>query len=297
MSRHKVRPALRNFMRSGAPIPEVPFVGPLDGIVNIAAIWAERRLLTDYEGAWCVMRRSSDNDEEEFNFLADGARDQASVTSWQGGGNAFRVTTYDQSGNGRNATQVTAANQPQYVNNVINGMPVLLFDGTDDYLIASWTHTGAALSAHMTAQDVAIVSNDRILVAKAAAQDWNSTDVGTIFHQFTGTDKLGAYRNGDKSKATHPGAGVSYIASSIYDATNHTMYINGVPATAVVSTGSFSTTMIVIGAGQGGGSVDSFANVRIAELVLLSAATPTADHNTIGESQEDEFGISFATVS
>ncbi len=40
----------------------------------------------------------------------------------------------DQSGLGNNASQGTAASQPLYVANAINGYPVLRFDGTDDYL-------------------------------------------------------------------------------------------------------------------------------------------------------------------
>jgi hypothetical protein len=51
-------------------------------------------------------------------------------------GNGFVTTWYDQSGNGRNATQATAANQPQIVSNGVlqtqNGRPTLLFDGIND---------------------------------------------------------------------------------------------------------------------------------------------------------------------
>ena len=55
-------------------------------------------------------------------------------------GNGFVTTWYDQSGNSRNATQSTAASQPQIVSsgNVINlnSKPALSFDGTNDYLEA-----------------------------------------------------------------------------------------------------------------------------------------------------------------
>jgi hypothetical protein len=51
--------------------------------------------------------------------------------------NGFVTTWYDQSGNGRDATQTTAANQPQIVSSgsVIeeNGKPAVQFDGSDDY--------------------------------------------------------------------------------------------------------------------------------------------------------------------
>ncbi|MEM7537240.1 MAG: VCBS repeat-containing protein, partial [Chloroflexota bacterium] len=40
----------------------------------------------------------------------------------------------DQSGNGKDASQATAGNQPTYVVGGVNGRPVVRFDGTDDYL-------------------------------------------------------------------------------------------------------------------------------------------------------------------
>ena len=40
----------------------------------------------------------------------------------------------DKSGNGRNASQGTAANQPAYTSNGLNGKPVVTFDGNNDIL-------------------------------------------------------------------------------------------------------------------------------------------------------------------
>jgi hypothetical protein len=55
--------------------------------------------------------------------------------------NGFVTTWYDQSGNGRNVTQTTAASQPRIVSNgaleAVNGKPEIRFDGVDDYLAAA----------------------------------------------------------------------------------------------------------------------------------------------------------------
>lgn len=40
----------------------------------------------------------------------------------------------DQSGNGKNYSQGTAASQPTYTTNLLNGYAGLVFDGTDDYM-------------------------------------------------------------------------------------------------------------------------------------------------------------------
>lgn len=45
------------------------------------------------------------------------------------------ATWEDSSGNNRDATQATGANQPTYQTNVVNSLPVVRFDGSDDYLL------------------------------------------------------------------------------------------------------------------------------------------------------------------
>jgi hypothetical protein len=58
-----------------------------------------------------------------------------------GAANGFIVTWYDQSGNGRNATQAATANQPKIINagkiSTQNGLPAIALDGTSTWLIQS----------------------------------------------------------------------------------------------------------------------------------------------------------------
>jgi hypothetical protein len=91
------------------------FVGLLDTYPNAAAAYSLRKLRTAYTGSAIRVRRSSDNTEQDIGFTALGALDTSALTSFCGSGNGFVTTWYDQSGNARNATQTTAANQPQIV--------------------------------------------------------------------------------------------------------------------------------------------------------------------------------------
>jgi hypothetical protein len=63
-----------------------------------------------------------------------GDLDANALLAHVGLGNGFVTTWYDQSGNGLNATQTTAANQPRIVSNGVietqNGRPALFFDGS-----------------------------------------------------------------------------------------------------------------------------------------------------------------------
>jgi hypothetical protein len=86
----------------------------LDGYPNAAAAYSLRKLRDAYTGSAIRVRRASDNTEQDIGFV-NNVLDTASVTSFCSGTNGFVTTWYDQSGNGRNATQTTAANQPQIV--------------------------------------------------------------------------------------------------------------------------------------------------------------------------------------
>jgi hypothetical protein len=90
------------------------FVGLLDTYPNAAAAYSVRKLRTLYTGNAIKVRRSSDNTEQDIRF--SGANlDTSALTTFCSGTNGFVTTWYDQSGNGINATQTTAANQPQIV--------------------------------------------------------------------------------------------------------------------------------------------------------------------------------------
>jgi hypothetical protein len=105
----------------------------LDEYPNAAAAYSLRKLRAAYTGNLIRVRRSSDNTEQDIGF--SGANlDESSLTTFCGSGNGFVTTWYDQSGNGYNATQTTAANQPQIVTsgiiNQTNNKPCLSFNGS-----------------------------------------------------------------------------------------------------------------------------------------------------------------------
>jgi hypothetical protein len=86
----------------------------LDTYPNAAAAYSLRRLRIAYTGSAIRVRRASDNTEQDIGFVSN-ALDTSALTTFCSGTNGFVKTWYDQSGNARNATQTTAANQPQIV--------------------------------------------------------------------------------------------------------------------------------------------------------------------------------------
>ncbi|OYU56650.1 MAG: hypothetical protein CFE25_05335 [Chitinophagaceae bacterium BSSC1] len=119
-----------------------------------AAAYATRKLSSSYTGAAVRIRRASDNAVADLAFDVNGIISANSIATFVSGGtgsvalssfaaatNAFVSIWYDQSGNGRNATQTTAANQPLLVSNgvvvtssVLNSKATLSFNGSAQFM-------------------------------------------------------------------------------------------------------------------------------------------------------------------
>jgi hypothetical protein len=109
-----------------------PFVGLLDVYPSASRAYSLRLLRTAYTGFAIRVRRSSDNAEQDIGFTSSGNLDTTALTSFVGGSNGFVTTWYDQSGNGANATNSTASNQPVIVTagvvNIVNSKPAVYFN-------------------------------------------------------------------------------------------------------------------------------------------------------------------------
>jgi hypothetical protein len=118
--------------------PVIEFAELLNLYSGAAAAYSLRLLRKGYAGNAIRVRRSSDNTEANIGFDSNGNLNTATLLAFCGAGNGFVTTWYDQSGNGRDATQSTGANQPQIVSSgsviLENGKIALRFDGSDDTL-------------------------------------------------------------------------------------------------------------------------------------------------------------------
>jgi hypothetical protein len=119
------------------------FAGLLDFYPNAAAAYSLRRLRGAYTGNAIEVRRTN-NDVADIGFNGLGELDTTALLAFTGTGaldNGFITKWYDQSGNGNNATQITAINQPQIVSSgsviLENGQPAVQFDGINDFLTTS----------------------------------------------------------------------------------------------------------------------------------------------------------------
>ncbi|MBU6206021.1 MAG: hypothetical protein KJS45_11620, partial [Bacteroidetes bacterium] len=105
----------------------------LDLYPSAAVAYSLRKLRNAYTGSAIRVRRSSDNTEQNIGFVAD-QLDTVSLLAFCGAGNGFVTTWYDQSGNARDSTQTTQANQPQIVSSgsviLLNNKPGIEYTGS-----------------------------------------------------------------------------------------------------------------------------------------------------------------------
>jgi glucose/arabinose dehydrogenase len=142
----------------------------------------------------------------------------------------------DQSSNNRQATQSTGVSQPTLVNGVVNGLPVVRFDGVNDFLMFNLPVNGlSGMSIFLVAANTVsqTVGDSR---AERAALFWNETSGwGTLY--LTPFQTQVAFRFGTTQPLNWPllprpsslGGGFS-ISTAIKDGTTDSLYTNGVLA-------------------------------------------------------------------
>jgi hypothetical protein len=136
------------------------------------------------------VRRSSDDTEQDIGFDANGDLDTTALLAFVGTGgtdNGFVTTWYDQTGNGNDATNATASEQPLIVSGGTlveeNSKAAIDFDGVDDKLsFASNLNIGGSPSI--------------IGVLNTAAGDIVWRGGGSDYWYFQASQIL-RYRNGD----------------------------------------------------------------------------------------------------
>ena len=174
----------------------------LDIYTNAAVAYSLRQLRTAYTGAAIRVRRSTDNAEQDINFVG-GNLDTASLLSFCGAGNGFVTTWYDQSGNNKNATNSTAINQPRIVNlgalDIVNGKPAILGDGVNDTLRNTELSLTNPTSIFTVVDKVGISGNFGLFTGGASlAGTFTLNSSGYTFYQ-GGASFSPAYNNNNQS--------------------------------------------------------------------------------------------------
>jgi len=188
------------------------------------------------------------------------------------------ATWADESGLGNDATQATAGSRPTYKTNILNGNPVVRFDGTDDYLsvgnataIVDFTGGHVVVVATVTSlQDSFILAhftpdtNDRFYI--------NITSAGKVL---TGLgNKIGA-----ESVSTIT-AGNSYVFEMAWDGSNVKLYIDGVEEASDAYTHDPAASS-GLDLGRASNSGDRYIHADIAQIAIYDQILTTQEREDV----------------
>jgi hypothetical protein len=127
-----------------------------------------------------------------IGFDSDGNLDTYSLSAFVGSVDGFVTTWYDQSGNVKNATQTTAANQPYIIVGgalqTNSGKPSLYFDGASRYLDCGYLNNGTKASNFSTfiSANFTAVNQTRVIFSSMDAGG-NGKDTYNTFGIHSGT--------------------------------------------------------------------------------------------------------------
>jgi hypothetical protein len=256
----------------------------------------------------CQVRRSPDNAELNIGFTASGDLDTAALLAFVGSGSGFVTTWYDQSGNGRDATQTDSTKQPRIVSNgimnMVNGRAALSFDGNDSM---QRTNIGTVFSTSagfefQTVVDLVSRSTNGYTSLPITVMNAPAVRVvdGYLIHSPVPLGSHGfAYAPGNTSIGNAWPTLTAYDVSPVnappaiigYNATSSTaaLFQNGVQ-TAVSGSRTFAQTGITLTIGS---RIDAFTSFpgNMSEIVGFVGTLSTTNRQTLERNQGAYYGI------
>jgi hypothetical protein len=219
-----------------------------------------------------------------------GDLDAEALLNFVGGGNGFITILHDKSGNGRNATQTTPANQPQIVSNgaivTQNGRPMPRFNGSNTFF--------SGVSLPLSQFTLISVLNDvtQSPVIRYPIGTGSASPGRGIFSSFTGSPNASLGYAPDASGVVQTGffptIGQSYVVSLTTTATASSIWANG----GNNATGG-RITLNQLFIGQRGDSQWYYDGYSPGTIVVPSALS-TAERQLIERNRGAYYGIPIA---
>ncbi|MFM7621246.1 MAG: hypothetical protein ACKO47_06565, partial [Alphaproteobacteria bacterium] len=213
----------------------------------------------------------------ERSFIDSEEQDNSDLSFW-----------YDnniQNTNKINAYAPAVQNRPKFIENGINGLPVVRFLGVDDFmLINNPGITMNQLTYIFVLKRIQISGETSVFsgVNLTASYDYDSNENICGFYEGSGAI-ISAYRAGGLSQInSHPGNNVPYIISSVFNGSTNILYLNGNPSTPVASSGNFNFKAIYLGVRWAlSGYTWGYYNGDIAEIIFFNRALNTEERKAV----------------
>lgn len=253
----------------------------LNSTTPASVAYSMRKLSSSYSGPAINVRRSSDNATQDIGFTGSGDLDATALTTFVGAGSGYISIWYDQSGNGLNLTQTTAAEQPRIVNagaiDMENSRPFIRFFKTS----VNWLKLAADMTTtgHLSIVNKFASGGDGFILGHSTTYYyWHTNPPSFLLHSLSGTSVYGgkAWQNG------------SYMgtAAAVF---NTTLAVNNIAPL----TPSSNTTWDNIGRDR---SIYHHTNLGggYSELIVFSTAINTYARIALEKNQAAYYSITIA---
>jgi hypothetical protein len=176
----------------------------------------------------------------------------------------------DQSGNGNHATQTTAAKKPLYKVSIVNGQPVVRFDGTNDYLATANVTIAQPITTFVVFQrTAALKASSHALLALTPTIVITPTPNG-----FTSLDAGTAWIDG-----TAWAASTFFLSTVVVNGASSVLYKNGASdATGNPGSAGWATEPIVVGSTDG---TNNFLGGDVTEIIIYNSALSAGNRQQV----------------
>ena len=248
----------------------------LNDFPNAYAAYSLRKLRAAYTGSAIRVRRASDNTEQNIGFV-NNVLDTSSLTSFCSGTNGFVTTWYDQSGNGYNPTQLTAANQPQIVSSgsviLENGKPSLQFTSASSQVL---NYNGLVYTTNTLFATSVFSLNSSPIFSVILSQNSGGTGRSSILGVDGSTPRKSAYFFNNGTSYTNLSSGTisdntQTLMTNYSFSNNYYNALNGSSGNNDITGQSFTPTS-ALGTGIGGQpSNANYFTGKIQEIVVWNS--------------------------
>jgi hypothetical protein len=162
----------------------------------------------------------------------------------------------------------------KYKNNIFNGLPALLFDGANDFMLANSVGiSGKGLTIFLTARRNAYTSPSGIMsgLPIGEANDFNPGCFQTFYDQ-NSAQYFTVSTNTWFSVVSQPSPpdNTPFISSTIFNGSFNISYLNTFVGSTVNGSPTFRVDRLYVGSRFTGNTVNSYFNGYIAEIIIFN---------------------------
>lgn len=278
-----------HFFGNGSKLEKCP-LDLIGGPRISSASYSLRKLHKRYNGYIIRVRRSRDNAELNIPLYCEDLC-QKTLLNFVGSDNAYIVIWYDQSGNGKNLSNISIENQPRIVNGgqieTVNGRPSIYFDGINDALnIAEDAKINNIMTASVVVNNTELLNDSRIF----SISNGNSAQF-SIYQSIDGSIFVGnKYPEAVQISYGYPLTSLSLLTIIRNSTVNMQTWLNGIDIGNIhVPTTSFSERLYV-----GNNESTSYWKGYISELIFFTPLTVLAKQK-LEQNQSKYYGIELNT--